>query len=192
MRTRHKPRAQIPATIIDGFTLIEIMMVVGILGMVLAMGMPAFIQSIRKDPLRQAVSDIEKACSKAREAAILRGSPVELVIRAEGGELNVVPERDDTAGQPTATVEASGQPAEPLADMAASQSPLFTARLNENVAVTLLYVNLRNQMEAEESRVHFYPNGTSDEFTIIVQAGNGLRKISLECVTALATVEVIR
>jgi len=175
-----------------GFTLIEIMMVVGILGMVLAMGMPAFIQSIRRDPLRQAVSDIEEACSKARAAAILRGSPVELVIRAEGGQLNVVPARDDHVEQTAAGVEALVQPAEPSADKAASQSPVFSARLNENVAVTLLYVNLKDQMEAEETRVHFYPNGTSDEFTMIVQAGNGMRKISLECVTALATVQVIR
>ena len=45
-------------------------------------------------------------------------------------------------------------------------------------AVTLLYVNLKDQMEAEETRVHFYPNGTSDEFTMIVQAGNGTRKLS--------------
>src|SRR5204863_7776173 len=99
MRTPHKPQAQNPSTGRAGFTLIEIMMVVGILGMVLAMGMPAFIQSIRKDPLRLAVKDIDDACSKAREAAILRGSPVELVIRAEGGRLNVVPERDDNGGQ---------------------------------------------------------------------------------------------
>ena len=35
---------RIPATGGSGFTLIEIMMVVGILGMVLAMGMPAFVQ----------------------------------------------------------------------------------------------------------------------------------------------------
>ena len=192
MRTAHKPRARIPSTGEDGFTLIEIMMVVGILGMVLAMGMPAFIRSIRRDPLRQAVSDIEEACSKARAAAILRGSPVELVIRAEGGQLNVVPARDDNAEQTAASVEALGQPAEPSADKAASQSPVFSARLNENVAVTLLYVNLKDQMEAEETRVHFYANGTSDEFTMIVQAGNGMRKISLECVTALATVEVIQ
>ncbi len=192
MRTPHKPRARNPATGGGGFTLIEIMMVVGILGMVLAMGMPAFIQSIRKDPLRQSVSDLETACSKAREAAILRGSPVELVIRAEGGQLNVVPAREDSAEQTAASVEALGQPAEPSADKAASQSPVFSARLNENVAVTLLYVNLKDQMEAEETRVHFYPNGTSDEFTMIVQAGNGMRKISLECVTALATVEVIQ
>ena len=192
MRTAHKSRARIPTRGGDGFTLIEIMMVVGILGMVLAMGMPAFIRSIRRDPLRQAVSDIEEACSKARAAAILRGSPAELVIRAEGGQLNVVPAREDSAEQTAASVEALGQPAEPSADKAASQSPVFSARLNENIAVTLLYVNLKDQMEAEETRVHFYPNGTSDEFTMIVQAGNGMRKISLECVTALATVEVIQ
>ena len=192
MRTAHKPRVQIPATGGGGFTLIEIMMVVGILGMVLVMGMPAFIQSIRKDPLRQAVSDIEEACNKARAAAILGGSPVELVIRAESGQLNVVPARDEKTGQTAASAEALGELREQSADIAASQSPVFSARLNENVAVTLLYVNLKDQMEAEETRVHFYPNGTSDEFTMIVQAGNGMRKVSLECVTALATVEVIR
>ena len=68
MRTAHNLRARFPAIGADGFTLIEVMVVVGILGMLLAMGMPAFIQSIRKDPLRQAVSDIEEACSKARGA----------------------------------------------------------------------------------------------------------------------------
>src|SRR5438046_4714299 len=145
MRTAHKSRARIPAIREGGFTLIEIMMVVGILGMVLAMGMPAFVQSIRRDPLRQAVNDIEEACSKARAAAILRGSPVELVILAEGGQLNVVPARDDNAGQTAASVEAMGQPDEPSADKAASQSPVFSARINENVAVTLFYVNLKDQ-----------------------------------------------
>ncbi len=188
MRTPHKPRARNPATGGGGFTLIEIMMVVGILGMVLAMGMPAFIQSIRKDPLRQSVSDLETACSKAREAAILRGSPVELVIRAEGGQLTVIPTRDDNARRTAANEEALEQPSE-SADKAASQSPVFSGRLNENVAVTLLYVNLKDQMEADESRVHFYPNGTSDEFTIILQFGNEMRKISLEVVTALVNVE---
>lgn len=189
MRTPHKTRAQDLATRFGGFTLIEVMMVVGILGMVLAMGMPAFIQSIRKDPLRQAVSDIEKACSKAREAAILRGSPVELVLRAESGQLEVIPARDDNASLKATGVEAPGETYEQSADKAASQSPVFSARVNENVMIALLDVNLKNQMEAEETSVHFYPNGTSDEFTIILQFGNELRKISLEVVTALVNVE---
>jgi Tfp pilus assembly protein FimT len=153
------------------------------------MGMPAFVQSIRKDPLRQAVSDLETACSKAREAAILRGSPMELVIRAEGGQLNVVPARDDSSARTAASEEVLGRPSEESADKATSHSPVFSARLNENVAVWLLYVNLKDQMEAEESRVQFYPNGTSDEFTIILQVGNEMRKISLEVVTALVNVE---
>jgi len=69
---------------------------------------------------------------------------------------------------------------------------LFSARLHEDIAVTLLYVNLKDRMKTEESRVHFYPNGTSDEFTIILQMGRGVRKISLDCVTGLANVAVIR
>jgi len=190
MRTAHKSKARIPATARNGFTLIEIMMVVGILGMVLVMGMPAFIQAIKRNPLRQAVSDIEEACTRARAAAILAGSPMELVIRAEGGQLSIVPTRDDNAGQ--AAADQKAVEAEPATDKAASQAPSFSARFDENVAVTLLYVNLKDQMQAEETRVHFYPNGTSDEFTVIVQAGNGVRKVSLECVTALATVEVIQ
>jgi prepilin-type N-terminal cleavage/methylation domain-containing protein len=191
MRAAHQSSRRIRAAGRGGFTMIEIMMVVGILGMVLVMGLPAFIQSIRKDPLRQAMSDIETACSKARAAAILRGWPMELVIRAETGELRVAPARDDRGAVP-ASAPGQGEPIESPADQTASQGALFSARLNENVAVKLLYVNLKDQMEAEETRVHFYPNGTSDEFTMIMQAGTGLRKISLECVTGLATVEVIR
>src|SRR6185369_16140895 len=98
MRTADKSKARIPATARNGFTLIEVMMVVGILGMVLVMGMPAFIQAIKRDPLRQAMSDIEEACARARAAAILAGSTMDLVIRAEGGQLNVVPTGDDSAG----------------------------------------------------------------------------------------------
>src|ERR1051325_1591742 len=119
MRTARQRRARIPAARRDGFTLIEIMMVVGILGMVLAMGMPAFVRSVRKDPLRQAVNDIEEACSKAREAAILRGVPAELVISADGHlTVSEVPDQrarsdDASSAQPGSTSE-SAAPAAPF------------------------------------------------------------------------------
>jgi len=55
-----------------------------------------------------------------------------------------------------------------------------------------LYVNLKDQMEADEAHVRFYPNGTSDEFTIVLESKGEIRKISLECVTGLPAVQVIR
>src|SRR5437667_8682016 len=185
MRTAHKSRAQIPATGGGGFTLIEIMMVVGILGMVLAMGMPAFIQSIRRDPLRQAVSDIETACNKAREAAILRGSPVELVIR-ESGELTVTAAPETEVGVAAAGEEPTAQPGARLPG-----SQLFSAHVPSDLVAITPFVN-RKEQTGEEARVHFYPNGTCDEFRVIVTDSRGVRTISLECVTALATVEVNR
>ena len=160
-------------------------MVVGIVGMVLAMGMPAFIRSMKSDPLRQAVSDIENACSKARAAAIMSGVPAELVISADGHlSVSEVPDQraqsDDAGATRTDSTSESAVPA----------APFFSAQWQADVVqVSLLYVNLKAQDEATESRVHFFPNGTSDEFTIILQVGNEMRKISLEVVTGLVNVE---
>ena len=77
-----------------GFTLIEIMIVIGIIGIVLAMGAPPFVRMLQKDSLRQAVGDITEACSRARAAAILQGEATELVIRAADGQLTVAPAPD--------------------------------------------------------------------------------------------------
>ena len=91
---------------------------------------------------------------------------------------------------PGAKGEAIPAGEEPQASLPKSDE--FSAHLNEDVAITLLYVNLKDQMQMDESHVRFYPNGTSDEFTIVIQTDRGIRKISLECVTALASMEVIR
>jgi hypothetical protein len=86
---------------------------------------------------------------------------------------------DERATQPGSASESS-----------VPSAPFFSAHWQADVVqVRLLYVNLKAQDEATESRVHFFPNGTSDEFTIILQFGNEMRKISLEVVTALVNVE---
>jgi hypothetical protein len=135
--------------------------------------------------LRKAVSDIVEACTTARAQAILKGVPAEVAIHAADGRITVAQVKTNNVEK----AETRGQTA---ADPDASRDSIFSARLHDGIAITLLYVNLKNQMEAEETRVHFYSNGTSDEFTIILQAGSSVRKISLECVTGLPTVEVIR
>jgi len=169
----------------SAFTLIEIMIVVGIIAVVMAMGMPGFVQMIRKEPLRKAVSDIVEACTTARAQAILKGVPAEVAIHAADGRITV-------AHVKTNRVERAETLRPTADDLSESGVPMFSARLHDGIAITLLYVNLKNQMEAEETRVHFYSNGTSDEFTIILEAGSAVRKISLECVTGLPTVEAIR
>ena len=54
----------------------------------------------------------------------------------------------------------------------------------------MLDVNFRECKDDEEARVRFYPNGTCDEFTIILHsAANGeSKKITLELVTAMPEV----
>jgi prepilin-type N-terminal cleavage/methylation domain-containing protein len=63
------------------YTLIEIMIVVGIMGIVMSMGIPAFYSALRKEGLRRAVDEVVGACNKARAQAIMSGTTAELRFR---------------------------------------------------------------------------------------------------------------
>ncbi len=159
-----------------GFTLIEIMIVVAILGLVLSFGIPAVVHSLRKEGMRKAVSDLVEACSQARASAILGGAAAELIITPGDGSFRIstiVSTNSNESGAP--------QPAP------------FSGRLPENFVIEMLDVNFREMKDEEAARVRFYPNGTSDEFTIVLRSPQQeYRKISLEIVTGLPDVEVIR
>jgi len=144
----------------EAFTLIEMMIVVAIIGIVMAMGIPSIVHSLRKEGLRKAVSDLVEACNDARATAILSGNKSDLVIRPQDGTI--------TGGK-------------------------FSATLPENVWIQILGVNFLELQDADEARVHFYPNGTSDEFTIVLSSTEKeAQKVSLEVVTGIAQVEPLR
>ncbi len=63
------------------FTLIDILIVVGIMGLVLTMGVPAFVRALHKEGMRKAQSDFLEACQKARGGAIINAKPQELIIK---------------------------------------------------------------------------------------------------------------
>ncbi len=67
----------------------------------------------------------------------------------------------------------------------------FTTRIPDKIAVELVEVNFQDAMDWAEVRVRFYPNGTSDEFKMLLYRPdtNERRLLTLEVVTALADVE---
>lgn len=149
------------------FTLIELMVVVGIIGLILAMGAPTLLHFFHKEGFRKSVSDLMEACSTARSRAILGQTKVSLVFHPQ---------------QRSCAVE--GGPGGGWGGWAAS------AQFGEDVAIEMLDVNLSEYKQADEARVAFYPDGRCDEMTLIVRTGNEWRKISLELTTGLASLEM--
>lgn len=166
-----------------GFTLIEIMIVVSIMAIVLAAGIPSIVRAMKRDSLHQAVNDVVEGCSRARAEAILKGVPAELTIRAEDGMI-LVKKVQSSAGP-----EPGGKKPSAMEEGPQESGPVFQARLEQDVAVELIFVNLHDGMNDPEVNVHFFPNGTSDEFTMVLRTESGSFKISLDLVTGLAAAQ---
>lgn len=141
-----------------GFTLIEIMVVVGIIGLTLTLGVPAFVKAMQKEGMRKAQSDLLEGLKNARAEAIFKAAPEELDFR-------------------------------PL-DKTFTVSGGDTKTLPDSVTIDLLGVNEIAYETEDSAKVRFYPNGTSDEFIIVIHSTTDGSKctITLDPVTALAEV----
>ena len=169
-----------------GFTLIEIMIVIGIMGIIMTIGVPMVYKVFRKQPLTKAITDVVEVCSHARALAIMQARMVEVVFHPLDGRFEVAgasaPKKrrgDDDIFQTT-----SGP---------ASSASGLSSQISNRVMIEMLDVNLTEYKNAEEARVRFYPNGTCDELTIILRSDeNEWRKISYEVTTGLASVGSVR
>ncbi len=181
----------------SAFTMVEMMLVIAIMAVTLAIGIPAVFQGVRKSPIRQAMGDLQEGCRAARMLAIMHGKTAEMVIRAEDGQISVrlAPQQNpEAAAGGGDAVEAGAAPASQAeAPAPAARSPGFSARLSDSVAFKVLKLNQRDQMDFDETRVRFFPNGTCDEFDAVLLAdSNEERRITLEITTAREQVQVIR
>jgi len=158
------------------FTMIEIMIVIGIMGLIMAMGVPIVYKVTHKDPFAAAISDVVEVCSNARAQAILKNKMTEVVFFPGTGFVQLqgasgsspFPKRASAAGLPL-----SGT----------------AAQISSRVIIEMLDVNLTEYRNEESARVRFYPNGTSDEMTLILRSEKGdQRGITLEVTTGLASV----
>ena len=162
-----------------GFTLIEIMIVVAILGLVMTMGLPAIYKAFRNESIGQTIQDIVDVCSRARGQAILQGSKVEVVIRPKDRTISMGGGGGGNESAPAFTVAG-----------AAGASARSSARWPERIHLEGLGVSDIDYTKEDEARVTFYPNGTSDELKMILLSDQGERReILLEVTTGLAIVE---
>jgi len=72
-----------------GFTLVELMLVLTIIGIVVAVGVPSMAKSIRGNRLRLAASTVVKAGRYARSMAIMRQQEVRLAFNVGDGRVEV-------------------------------------------------------------------------------------------------------
>ncbi len=176
------------------FTLIELMVVIAIMGIVMTIAIPTIYQQLHPESMRKAVSDVMEACSHARARAILDGAPTDLVIHPAIRQFEVVagssisPEQ----GGPLAPEMAGSDwhTAPRTVSRGGSGGGAFSVKLSDRIVIEGMGINGEDYTEDEVGRVRFYPNGTSDEFSIVLLSDRGERRnITLEVVTALADTE---
>ncbi len=163
----------------SGFTLIELMIVMAIVGIVMVIGIPSFVKIWRQDALRKSVADIQAVCGNARAYAILRGQVTEVVFHAKDGRFEVV------SGAQSGEGTTGPVPTNPVA------SEGLSGQFPEEVAVAKLSINGVSCMESEIAKVRFYPNGTCDDLRLVILRPDTreARGIFLEVTTGLADLE---
>lgn len=90
----HATPGRAPARRAAGFTLMELMLVVAIIGVVVAITMPMMAKSIRGNRVRMAVRSVVSAGRYARTMAILKQRETVLALDLAGGRVTV--EGEDT------------------------------------------------------------------------------------------------
>jgi prepilin-type N-terminal cleavage/methylation domain-containing protein len=160
------------------FTLIEIMIVVAIVGLIAAMGVPAIFQAFRKEGMRRAVSDVQQLLGDARTRAIYTGQNTQVVFHPAEKRLEI----SAAAGGAPANNAPSTLPPSVFS------IPQGSVTLPDSVDIAMLDIDMLDRGGEETASVCFYRDGTCQELTLVLHCGDEWQKITLEFSTALASV----
>lgn len=173
-----------------GFTLIELMVVVGIMGLFLAAGIPSLYRLWHKQGFQKTVNDVMEVCNNARARAILKSTTTEIIFHPKEGrcELAGTPQADGAQSQ-------SAEATESAKSLSSLGSGTVSAQFGNGTTVELLFVNQFEYTDADAVGVRFFANGTCDEMTLVLRSDENpskkteWRKFSLEITTGLVSVE---
>ena len=143
------------------------MIVVAIMGLIAAIGVPSILQTFRKEGMRKAVSDVEDVCAEARTDAILHNRNAAVVFYPHQRQFSL-------EGAAAAVNKSSGR--------------VTSATLPAGVEFAMLDIDMQDFGGSDWARVWFYPDGTSDQMTIVLHSSGAWRKITLEFATGLTSV----
>jgi type IV fimbrial biogenesis protein FimT len=142
-----------------GFTLMEVMIVVAIIGLLAAMGLPSIITAMQKKGMRKALSDLTDVCRSARANAIIHNRTEAVIFH---------PLTRSFAAESGA---------------AAHSGMVSSSTLPDGVNFAMLDINQQDYGASDPARVFFYPDGTSDELTIVLVDSTDRRKMTIEFAT---------
>jgi hypothetical protein len=132
------------------------MIVVAILGIVLAISLPAVHQKRKSAPMVQTVKSLREVCSHARARAIFSGRRTQVVFRPYERTFSL-------SG-------AGGEMPKGLRNLGTS------GRFHDDVRVEMLDINLMDFRDADLAVANFYANGTCDEMVIILTSPDTRRR----------------
>jgi prepilin-type N-terminal cleavage/methylation domain-containing protein len=168
----NESRNKCPASGLDAraFTLIEIMIVVAIIGLIAAMGLPAIGKALQKEGMRLAVSDFTDVCFKAREMAIVNNRTTAVVIYPHERRFGV---EGTTMGEARTLDTHSGK--------------VTASTLPAGVEFGMVDVYRREYVLSDWAKIFFHADGTCDEAVIVLLYKGQSQKITLEYATGMPT-----
>ena len=160
------------------------MIVVAIIGLIAAMGVPSILQTFRKEGMHAAVSNVQQLLADARARAIYSGRTTQVVFHPAEKRMEIADAPADESAAPLAGMPANNPSPAPRPPTPITQGSVV---LPDNVDIAMLDINLLDYGASESARVRFFPNGTCDELTLVLHSGDEWEKISLEFSTAMAS-----
>lgn len=159
-----------------GFTLVEVMIVVAIIGLLAAMGMPSLSKALQKEGMRKAVSDVEDVFFSAREQAILYNKKVAVIFYPNQNRFGV--EGTTGAGDSGTVVNKhSGK--------------TMVATLPDGITFGMLDIFRQNYVQSDWAKIFFNPDGTCDEAVIVLLYKGQAEKITLEYATGMPVTSAV-